>query len=193
MATSPTCRLGQRSRIPPLISRAGPTRRGGVVFRPAERQRVARKMAWTAGAIVVLLTACGGKAAAPHSPARADAPVRAPSASERKTLILATRAFIRSHPDCCTARRLIKFGCIRISTANSRWAVLVVSGVSKGLSVPLAVTLHYGGFTTSGLYAPHWRVDAFGSGDLNAPPKVMSDLAKSALRCVADLGRRRLT
>jgi hypothetical protein len=49
----------------------------------------------------------------------------------------------------------------------------------------LAITLHRGGFSTSGVYTTRWRVDAFGSGDLNVPPKVMSALEKAVLRCAA--------
>jgi hypothetical protein len=142
---------------------------------------------------VLLVTGCGGggrkpsarpaNAGATHTAPLAAASARAPSGHERSELIAATRAFIRSHPDCCSRTKPIEFVCARVSTVSSRWALLVMSEALAHRKVPLAVTLHHGGFTTSGLYTTHWTVDAFASGDLNVPPKVMSELGKAVLRC----------
>jgi hypothetical protein len=142
-------------------------------------------------AVMVVASGCGGggsepsvrpgNRASPRSPAHG---ARAPSGHERAELVAATRAFIRSNPDCCKARR-IAFLCARISTISSRWAVLMMSEVESGRKYPLAVTLHHGGFSSSGLYATSWHVTAFGSGDLDVPPRVRSSLEKAVLPCAA--------
>lgn len=98
---------------------------------------------------------------------------RAPRLGERTAILRVTRAYV-SNSGCCATFARIRVVAMRVSTADSHWALVRFAGFDKrGRSVGiLSASLHKDGVTRK------WSVRSFGTINLGCqmPPAVQDDL-----------------
>jgi len=98
---------------------------------------------------------------------------RAPRLAERTAILRVTRAYM-SNSGCCATFARIKVVALRVSTADSRWALVRFAGFDKrGRSLgTLSASVHKDSVTRK------WSVRSFGTINLGCqmPPAVQDDL-----------------
>lgn len=98
---------------------------------------------------------------------------RAPRPAERTAILRVTHAYV-SNSGCCATFARIKVVAMRVSTADSRWALVRLAGFDKrGRSAgTLSASLHKDNVTRK------WSVRSFGTINLGCqmPPAVQDDL-----------------